>query len=635
MSELAVYLIQECYGVILCVITIICFLLASKKYDRKIVITFYVLCFLVLLETFGGTIERFIGIGGQKYEEYYQVRHFLSWLCYVTGPAILLTIAETLLRNYDKKIKLIIAIPQIVNICVVSTTFFNDWCFGISSDNHWHPGPVAFVAQFMPIVYLIILFIVAILNKRESKWEFLIVFISGGFIVLNYINERIELFPVNLRELTIAITVLAYFLYFTSMYHFDEVDEISLAYAENEKRTAQELVDQCIETLAYTIDAKDKYTKGHSARVAKYSRMIAGLLGKSEEKKRQVYLAGLLHDIGKISIPDTIINKAGKLTDEEYEQIKKHPVNGAEILEKMKSIPYIKDGAKYHHERYDGKGYPSGLKGQEIPELARIIAVADAYDAMTSNRSYRNVMDQAMVRQEIWKGMGTQFDPMFAKIMISLIDADYKFEMREKRGEEAEILIEDNVEEVVWPSDKPKEIGAENLTLQNTDFVTMGAFIVSEERWGEPSKGISVKHEPTITTFVGTTREDGNYVWCAPAAVLFTSTDGTVLGPEYEELGIVMSAGYSWRSGSAISEDSVLTKNAAFTSWEDWTRKNHEGHEFTIETSWEEAVIDVRISNEMMTFDAKFNMPFDYDKPVYVALTGEQCDISNISVSDL
>lgn len=117
----------------------------------------------------------------------------------------------------------------------------------------------------------------------------------------------------------------------------DEVDEINVTFAENEARNAQEMVDQCIETLAYTIDSKDKYTKGHSTRVAKYSRMIAQQYGKSEEECRQIYLAALLHDIGKISVNDSIINKAGKLTEDEYERIKKHPENGAVILEKMKN----------------------------------------------------------------------------------------------------------------------------------------------------------------------------------------------------------------------------------------------------------------------------------------------------------
>ena len=184
--------------------------------------------------------------------------------------------------------------------------------------------------------------------------------------------------------------------------------------------------------LANTIDAKDKYTNGHSVRVAEYAREIARRAGKSEQEQDDIYFIGLLHDIGKIGIPDTIINKTSKLTDEEYELIKTHTQVGADILESMTEIEGLSIGAYYHHERYDGKGYPKGLKGEEIPEIARIIGVADAYDAMTSKRSYRDVLPQNVVREEIEKGKGTQFDPYFAEIMLEMIDEDKEYKLCEK-----------------------------------------------------------------------------------------------------------------------------------------------------------------------------------------------------------
>lgn len=183
--------------------------------------------------------------------------------------------------------------------------------------------------------------------------------------------------------------------------------------------------------LATAIDAKDKYTHGHSSRVAEYSREIARISGKSEAECKDIYLYALLHDVGKIGIPDSIINKTGRLTDEEYTLIKAHPVIGKQILSNISQAPGICDGAYYHHERYDGKGYPEGLSGKNIPDIGRIIAVADAYDAMTSNRSYRGTLSQEFVRNEIQNGIGTQFDPEYAKIMIGLIDADKDYKMRE------------------------------------------------------------------------------------------------------------------------------------------------------------------------------------------------------------
>lgn len=211
----------------------------------------------------------------------------------------------------------------------------------------------------------------------------------------------------------------------------DEIDKQTRK-AEEKKKQFQRLSIQVMQSLAGAIDAKDRYTKGHSQRVAMYSREIAGRYGYDEEKQEDVYFAGMLHDIGKIGIPNEIINKTGKLTDEEYEILKTHPSIGGDILSNISEIPNIAIGARWHHERYDGKGYPDGLKGKDIPELARIIGVADAYDAMTSKRSYRDVLSQEIVRLEIEKGKGTQFDPVFAEIMLEMIDEDKNYDMHEK-----------------------------------------------------------------------------------------------------------------------------------------------------------------------------------------------------------
>ncbi len=193
---------------------------------------------------------------------------------------------------------------------------------------------------------------------------------------------------------------------------------------EKKTRENEELFLQVVASLADAIDAKDAYTKGHSGRVAFYAREIARRYGYDEINQDKIYMMGLLHDVGKIGVPNSIINKKDRLTDEEFQIIKKHPVIGGRILQNIKKMPELYYGARCHHERYDGKGYPDGLSGDEIPEVARIIAVADAYDAMTSNRSYRNSLPKEKVRTEIEEGMGRQFDPKFAKLMLEMIDED-------------------------------------------------------------------------------------------------------------------------------------------------------------------------------------------------------------------
>ncbi|MBQ9419604.1 MAG: response regulator [Synergistaceae bacterium] len=178
-----------------------------------------------------------------------------------------------------------------------------------------------------------------------------------------------------------------------------------------------------VSALAAAIDAKDIYTNGHSGRVAKYAKEIARRFGYDEHKQNDIYMMGLLHDVGKIGVPDAIIKKSENLTDEEIEKIKEHPIIGAHILSSINEMPSLAFGAKYHHERYDGTGYPNGLAGEKIPEQARIIAVADSYDSRIS----RGKFSPDDVRDEIEKGKGTKFDPKFADIMLSMIDEGVKF----------------------------------------------------------------------------------------------------------------------------------------------------------------------------------------------------------------
>lgn len=219
-----------------------------------------------------------------------------------------------------------------------------------------------------------------------------------------------------------------------------------------ELRTQQQKISslfvETVTALSEAVDAKDHYTSGHSKRVAEYSRMIAEKMGKSVEEQEHIYRAGLLHDVGKIRIPGNIINKDERLTEEERNIIKLHPVTGFHILKGIAGNSEIAVAAKYHHERYDGTGYPNGLKGTNIPEIARILCVADSYDAMASNRSYRNALPQEVIRRELEKGRGTQFDPAIADIMLQMIAEDTQYKLKQPEEVKKNILILDNDESV-------------------------------------------------------------------------------------------------------------------------------------------------------------------------------------------
>lgn len=182
------------------------------------------------------------------------------------------------------------------------------------------------------------------------------------------------------------------------------------------------IILESIEIFTGFIDAKDPYTNGHSRRVAAYTRLIAERLGFTGEELDRIFYVALLHDCGKIGVPDQILCKPGSLTEEEFDVIKSHTVKGGEILRNFSSIPGVGEGALFHHERYDGKGYPEGRSGEDIPQIARMICVADSFDAMNSDRCYRRKLTREVIIDEITRNSGAQFDPKIAAIMLQLIE---------------------------------------------------------------------------------------------------------------------------------------------------------------------------------------------------------------------
>ncbi|MCR5402866.1 MAG: HD domain-containing protein [Butyrivibrio sp.] len=205
--------------------------------------------------------------------------------------------------------------------------------------------------------------------------------------------------------------------YFVSRFNFKN-------YREKQKNDVK-IILQSMNTFIRFIDAKDPYTRGHSTRVAMYAAEIAKRMHLSEDEVQNVYYAGLLHDAGKISIPDAVLNKPGKLSDEERKQIQDHTVAGGKMLKQLTALRGIRETALYHHERYDGTGYPEGLKKDAIPLYARIVGVADSYDAMSSNRVYRRHLNKDEIIEQIQKGSGSQFDPAIVVYMVDMINDGY------------------------------------------------------------------------------------------------------------------------------------------------------------------------------------------------------------------
>ncbi|MDE7210197.1 MAG: diguanylate cyclase [Lachnospiraceae bacterium] len=244
------------------------------------------------------------------------------------------------------------------------------------------------------------------------------------FIARQFVEDKITVETSKDIEIQVALLFLCFGFLLVASRIYDDLYRKNEAYMQElaeKQRQLQRVTLQTITTIANIIDAKDEYTKGHSQRVADYSAAIAEELGYGEEYVNNVRYIGLLHDIGKIGIPDSILNKPGKLTDEEFELMKRHVEIGGNILKDNRMIKDLSDGARYHHERYDGRGYMQHLKGEEIPEIARIIGLADAYDAMTSNRVYRKRLTDEQVIAELERCSGSQFDPRIARVFIDLL----------------------------------------------------------------------------------------------------------------------------------------------------------------------------------------------------------------------
>ena len=209
-----------------------------------------------------------------------------------------------------------------------------------------------------------------------------------------------------------------------SIEQMNEIKRINDELSDNLERLEKAYLDS-IETLRYTVEAKDPYTKGHSDRVSAYSVLLGKYVGLPEEDLKTLKIGGLFHDIGKIGIPDSILLKEAKLTDDEYSQIKNHPSIGAHILCNAEAFKDIIPIVKHHHEKFDGTGYPGKLKGNDIPYFARIAAIADTFDAMTSRRTYRDSLPIDVVKAEIERCSGTQFDPELAKVFLDILNNHY------------------------------------------------------------------------------------------------------------------------------------------------------------------------------------------------------------------
>ena len=496
-----------------------------------------------------------------------------------------------------------VKVLAMIGMALVIISQFTGLYYTFDEMNRYQRAPGFLISYLIPMAALLLQISVILQNfNRLSRNMSISLLLFSCLSVIASVCQ-VFMYGVSLQNITIVAT--AALLYIFALQDMSRELERSrkqeIESYRKEQKNMHDLFEQTAEALAAAIDAKDKYTHGHSARVAMYSTQIAREAGKSEEDCEKVYFAGLLHDVGKIGVPDTIINKDGKLTDEEFNQIKLHPVYGNRILSSIQQSPYLSIGAHYHHERYDGRGYPDGLKGDDIPDIARIIAVADAYDAMTSKRSYRETIPQQKVREELVKGMGTQFDPQYAKIMLHLIDLDLEYSMRER------------------------EVGTDDTSVTR---------IHCESVYHDCSTGIPVTDKMVVINLTSRPDEGFSESESLPVLILFDALDARVHEDEFKkkDLSYFEYAQIPF-DGEAVCEGARKIETDTRTEEADSLGRAESRHyrSYRVEAVRVRDHVRIRISDGRKTVQHILALP-DSTRFAYISLSGNHCIINHIRI---
>ncbi len=487
----------------------------------------------------------------------------------------------------------------IIGLTLLVISQFTGLYYTIDATNRYQRSDGFIICYLMPLIITAIQFVFIIKNRSVFRKQVLYSLLV--FVAFPIIAGVVQIFFYGLSLTSISIAISSIIIYFYALSDQNQVLVVAVDSEKNKaleiQKTAKELLNQTVEALASAVDAKDTYTHGHSNRVAKYAKEIAEMSGMSKKECEDIYLAGLLHDVGKIGIRDDIINKKGTLTNDEFAIIKQHPVLGAEILSKILISPSLSVGARHHHERYDGRGYPDKLKGEDIPNIARIIAVADAYDAMTSKRSYRDMIPRMYVREELVKGSGTQFDPEYAKIMLHLLDLDEEYEMKENRSEEV--------------------FGAD-LSYEFTGYRSK---VSAGIRITDCPVSIDIRYKPL--------KRGG-----LPILLFYDSADARYYLEDNslsEEMDFIEFAGVDM--GGKVFTDYVRKVKQDTTDKEPENMEADQPQKAHIRMVKQEDHLQVTISTKQREDEIIFAL-YDASRYLYLALTGEQCslDILNVDI---
>ena len=504
---------------------------------------------------------------------------------------------------------------QIVDlICLIGwilviVTQFTGLYYTFDRNNVYQRGPGFMICYAIPFLALIIDLSVIFQYMKKLSRNISIPLIL--FTIIPMMASLLQAKYYGLSLTNIAIVGMDIVLYLFAILEMNEKLEMAqqrqLDEAQNKSLSLRRSFEQTVKALVNAADERDRYTRGHSLRVAEYSAQIAKELGMDEKECFRVYFSAALHDIGKMRLSDELISKRGRLSGAEEKQMKNVPVYGKEILSGIDEVPYLGIAAAGFCERYDGKGYPAGLKEDEIPLAARIVAVANAYDEMTSFREGRKPMVQGKVREKLTEASGKEYDPKIVDIMVSMIDKDTEYMMRE-----------------------PEDVSVAEEERNDLTVVKQMHFEAYKAR---VSEGVRIAGGCIKLTF--DTKADEGYERdkALPSIILFDSFDScvhrnerTIRNLHYMEFGEIWMDGNTIATSARDIKKEIRKKEGAPAASNGWDH-------YTIEAVGYRDHVKIRIDSPYQTTDAIVALA-DATRFVYLGLTGEHCIVKNIALSE-
>ncbi len=483
----------------------------------------------------------------------------------------------------------------VVGMLLAVISAYTDLYYYFDETNVYHRGRGFIIAYIIPVICPLLQY--TVIRKYKKAFSRLIYISLVLYIFVPIICGILQIFFYGISIVNMSMVSVSIFLYIFMYLDLNNTVEhahkIEIQNMQGEQARMQRLFTQIANAFVSAVEKKDEYIRGNAVRTAQYAKKIAAYSGKSKDECEKVYYAALLHDVGLIGIPDNVIKNDADPDKADYETMRQKPLIGEEILSRITEYPYLSQGAHYSHERYNGTGYPEGLKGEEIPEIARIIGIADAYVTMTSKKRYREARPDFVAREAMVRGAGEEFDPELADIMVKILDS----ETNEKASDDAPEL--------------EKEIDC----------------TIYRER---VSAGIPVERDEIRITFDCEIRSDADQRFSAPSIVLFDSYDRRTHDNEkaiksyhYLEYGEIWFDKYSITTEARKIEEREIEENRGI--------KSRDGYDhFEIVAGRYEDHLRLVMRSEDYSKEVTVALSGSTNS-AYIGITGENCRIRNIN----